>query len=146
MAEIQSETNKTSNLCDFIDEVQPFCHTQGCTCPTGYELIETVQSKLCRLTEPTSDLSTGENEEGMCKFLKINCKLKTQIHRVDVPYLPVPCDVENNCNQNAQCEWVESELRNKCVCRPGFEGDGFECVEREVSCLFVSLIPFRMDY
>lgn len=49
----------------------------------------------------------------------------------------MPCDVENNCHQNAHCEWVESELRNKCVCKPGFDGDGYACVEREISCLFV---------
>lgn len=47
----------------FLDEVPPFCHTQGCTCPTGYELVETVQSKTCRLIESTSDVSTGESEE-----------------------------------------------------------------------------------
>lgn len=50
----------------------------------------------------------------------------------------MPCDVENNCHHNANCEWVESELHNKCVCNPGYEGNGYECVEKEISCLFVS--------
>lgn len=54
-------------------------------------------------------------------------------------YFAVPCDVENTCHQNAKCEWVESELRNKCVCNPGYDGNGYECIEREVSCLFVSI-------
>lgn len=50
----------------------------------------------------------------------------------------VPCDIENNCGSHASCEWVESELRNKCICDSGYEGNGYECVEQEVSCLFVS--------
>lgn len=53
----------------------------------------------------------------------------------------MPCDVENTCHRNANCEWVESELRYKCVCNPGFEGDGYECIEREISCLFVRTSP-----
>lgn len=47
----------------------------------------------------------------------------------------VPCDVENDCHINANCEWVESETRNKCVCIPGYEGNGYDCVERDISCL-----------
>lgn len=47
--------------------------------------------------------------------------------------------MENTCHQNAKCDWVESEMRNKCVCNPGYEGDGYECVEHEVSCLIVSV-------
>lgn len=50
----------------------------------------------------------------------------------------MPCDVNFNCHQNAKCEWFEAELRNKCVCDAGYEGNGHQCVEREVSCLYVS--------
>lgn len=53
--------------------------------------------------------------------------------------VPVPCDTENNCHENASCEWDEAELRNKCVCKPGFDGNGYQCIEREISCLFVSI-------
>lgn len=47
----------------FSDEVPPFCHSLGCTCPTGYELIETIQSKTCRLIESNPDLSGGESDD-----------------------------------------------------------------------------------
>lgn len=50
----------------------------------------------------------------------------------------VPCDVENTCHQNANCIWIESELRNKCVCNPGYDGNGYKCEEHEVSCIVVS--------
>lgn len=52
---------------------------------------------------------------------------------------PVPCDIQNNCSPNGNCEWVESELRNRCVCNPGFFGTGIDCYEQEVSCLDVSV-------
>lgn len=51
----------------------------------------------------------------------------------------VPCDVLHNCHPYANCEWVEAELRNRCVCSPGYEGNGIECSPHEVSCLDVSL-------
>lgn len=54
--------------------------------------------------------------------------------------ISVPCDIENNCNPYAQCEWVESELRNRCVCNPQYEGNGYECTEVEVSCIYVGVI------
>lgn len=63
------------NIFVLLDEVPPFCHTQGCSCPTGYELIETVQSKTCRLIESTSDLSAGESEEERCMFSQIQLLL-----------------------------------------------------------------------
>lgn len=69
--------NEQTNHFVCLDEVAPFCHTQGCTCPTGYELIETVQSKTCRLIDSNSDLSAGESEEERRKFtIIIICKLE----------------------------------------------------------------------
>ncbi|XP_031633983.1 nidogen [Contarinia nasturtii] len=96
-------------------EIAPFCdaHT-GCTCATGYELIETIAQKICRLIEK-EETSTEDEEDKL------------------------PCDAESNCHENAECNWIESELRNKCVCKPGYEGDGYECVEREISCLFENI-------
>lgn len=39
----------------------------------------------------------------------------------------VPCDVENNCHENASCDWIEADLQNKCICKEGYTGDGYEC-------------------
>lgn len=91
----------------------PFCQQTGCTCPTGYELIEFAVGGVCRVS-PVDDSAREEEDEGM------------------------PCDVENNCSPYAQCEWVESELKNKCVCNPQYEGNGIVCTEVEVSCIYVS--------
>lgn len=90
----------------------PFCQITGCTCPTGYELIEYAVGQTCRAL-PADDNENDREAEGL------------------------PCDVENNCSPNAQCEWVESELRNKCVCNPQYEGNGYTCTEMEVSCIYV---------
>lgn len=54
----------------------------------------------------------------------------------------LPCDVDNNCSPYGECLWVESELRNKCVCNPQYEGNGYECTEVEVSCLDVSVLIY----
>lgn len=98
----------------FIAEVAPFCQSTGCTCPTGYELIEFAVGQTCRAI-PAEDNENDRDTEGL------------------------PCDVENNCSPYAQCEWVESELRNKCVCNPQYEGNGYVCTEVEVSCIYVSI-------
>lgn len=71
-------------------------------------------------------------KKNVCNFAKSIIRICSTNH-----FILVPCDVENTCHQNAKCEWVESESLNKCVCNPGFEGNGYDCVEHEVSCLFV---------
>lgn len=86
-------------------EIAPFCTVQGCTCPTGYTLIEYSFDQICRLVEVQPD-----------------------------EHLP-SCDVENHCSPLANCEWNEHQYRYECVCNPGYDGDGFTCVEKEVSCL-----------
>lgn len=98
-----------------LAEVEPFCEITGCTCPTGYELIEYAVGQTCRVLPPEDVEKETETET-------------------------LPCDVENNCSVYAQCEWVESELRNKCVCNPQYEGDGYVCTEVEVSCIYVGFL------
>uniref|UniRef100_A0A1Q3FIC5 Putative low-density lipoprotein receptor n=1 Tax=Culex tarsalis TaxID=7177 RepID=A0A1Q3FIC5_CULTA len=87
-------------------EIAPFCTVQGCTCPTGYALIEYAFDQICRL-------------------------LEAQPEDPDLP----SCDVENNCSPLANCEWDEHQYRYQCVCNPGYDGNGYTCVEKEVSCL-----------
>ncbi|XP_058453091.1 nidogen [Malaya genurostris] len=87
-------------------EIAPFCTAQGCTCPTGYTLIEYAFDQICRLIEA----------------------------QPDDPHLP-SCDVENHCSPLANCEWNENQYRYECVCNPGYDGNGYTCVEKEVSCL-----------
>ncbi|XP_055547444.1 nidogen [Wyeomyia smithii] len=86
-------------------EIAPFCTTQGCTCPTGYMLIEYAFNQICRLIEAQPD-----------------------------QHLP-SCDVENHCSPFANCEWSDHQYRYECVCNPGYDGDGYSCIEKEVSCL-----------
>lgn len=50
----------------FPAEIPPFCHKQGCSCPTGYELIESEENIICRLTDPSADPQPGEDEEERC--------------------------------------------------------------------------------
>lgn len=67
--------------------------------------------------------------------------LKNRVKYDNLSYMfgTVPCDVENDCNPNASCEFIETALRHKCVCQEGFVGDGYECVELVVSsCTIVS--------
>lgn len=46
-------------------EVEPFCHMTGCSCPTGYELINSSdsESKTCRLLNEGRDNAPEEEEE-----------------------------------------------------------------------------------
>ncbi|XP_055600604.1 nidogen-like [Uranotaenia lowii] len=87
-------------------EIAPFCTVQGCTCPTGYTLIEYAFDQICRLIEA----------------------------QPDDPNMP-SCDVENNCSPLANCEWNDHQYKYECVCNPGYDGNGYTCVEKEVSCL-----------
>lgn len=52
-------------------------------------------------------------------------------------FILVSCDIEFNCHHNANCEYVDNEGRSKCTCTEGFEGNGYECAEKDTSCLFV---------
>lgn len=101
------------------DEVPPFCHTQGCSCPTGYELIETVQSKTCRLIESTSDLSAGESEEERRMFcpypIVINCEQMTQL---SISFGPISFSavwrweqLPSKCSMRMGGKWVAQQVR-----------------------------------
>ncbi|ETN61938.1 nidogen [Anopheles darlingi] len=92
-------------------EIAPFCFNMGCTCPTGYQLIEYAFNQICRLVDPESFPDGSVS--------------------ADLP----SCDVENNCSPHANCEWRENLYRYECICNPGYDGNGYTCVEKEVSCL-----------
>lgn len=51
------------NVDDEEDEVQPFCSQQGCSCPTGYELVEYLIGQTCRLISVDDSRSTGSIED-----------------------------------------------------------------------------------
>lgn len=40
------------------------------------------------------------------------------------------CDNDYNCPPNAKCLYSESAHGYECQCPPGYEGDGFECLEK----------------
>ena len=40
------------------------------------------------------------------------------------------CDVVDNCDRNAKCQYNYDERRYMCQCDPGFEGDGTYCREK----------------
>lgn len=58
--------------------------------------------------------------------------------RLVIGSFSVSCDIEMNCHYNADCKYSESDGRSKCVCNEGFTGNGYECIEQDASCLFVS--------
>lgn len=127
--------------------MDPFCHLQGCSCPTGYELDEMDEHKVCHRVQVAASEPNAEQlaqEEDKC-MVELEIRNATKI--IDIPPPPlacclcklVPCDVENDCSPNASCEFIETVYRHKCVCREGFVGDGHECVEQEESCNIVSI-------
>lgn len=59
------------------EEIDPFCHIQGCTCPTGYELIETEETKICRLIDQATELQPEEKRE-FCDD-ELSCELQLKI-------------------------------------------------------------------
>ncbi|XP_035915634.1 nidogen [Anopheles stephensi] len=91
------------------EEIAPFCTILGCTCPTGYTLIEYAFNQICRR------VPLDPEEEALA---------------VNMP----SCEVENNCSPHANCEWRDNVYRYECICNPGYDGNGYTCVEKEVSC------------
>lgn len=83
-----------------------------CHCPRGYTLIEYAYSQMCL---PDEEEISSEN-------------------RSPDPDNLTPCNVDNNCNRNANCEWSELEQTFQCVCNPGYDGDGYFCEEKPISC------------
>ena len=41
---------------------------------------------------------------------------------------PDSCDVVNNCDANARCEFDRDTRRYLCMCNEGYQGDGYQCV------------------
>jgi len=37
------------------------------------------------------------------------------------------CDIENNCDPSADCRFDEQLNEYTCVCRSGYNGDGYIC-------------------
>lgn len=96
----------TKNAAAAEDEVQPFCNINSiCSCPHGYRLIEYAHTSVCRIEDQT-----------------------------DEEYERPSCDVVNNCHRYANCEFDQASYRYECVCGPGFDGDGVNCIETEASC------------
>lgn len=130
-------------FCCFPVEVQPFCHKDGCSCPTGYQFHEDNGRRICNLVQETKNVPTDQRK--WQRHLVLAQQFLTFFINFIPKFIflfPVPCDVLHNCHPNANCEWVEAELRNRCVCNPGYEGNGIECIVHEVSCLDVSFTWF----
>ncbi|XP_075224050.1 nidogen isoform X2 [Lycorma delicatula] len=49
------------------------------------------------------------------------------------------CNVVNRCHADAQCVFVASSNSYQCQCNAGFEGDGYDCLEIEMSCFEVDI-------
>lgn len=41
----------------------PFCYNQGCSCPTGYDLVETSEYKICRINEQLVDERLDDDDD-----------------------------------------------------------------------------------
>lgn len=44
------------------------------------------------------------------------------------------CDVLNNCHKDASCDYSELTHSYSCVCKEGFEGNGYACEVEVLSC------------
>lgn len=115
---------------DYSDEIDPFCNIQGCVCPQEYKLVEYAFNQVCQLID--FDSENSEKDIGKTIF-------KSVFHSVLMENLLSleSCDVLNNCNPFANCEWIDNHRQYECVCNPGYDGNGYNCVEKEVSCINV---------
>lgn len=94
-------------------EFEATCNMTSCSCPEGYLLVDAQHTYLCRWAD--AEIST------------------------DAPSQALTCDLSNICNVNAICQYNYEVLRYECLCKPGYEGDGYECVEIEKSCATVDI-------
>ncbi|XP_015604569.1 nidogen-2 isoform X3 [Cephus cinctus] len=81
----------------------PNCLEDRCVCPPGYDFDS--HAEIC---VPL----TGYNHETMGPSGS-----------------QLPCDVVNTCHPYAQCLQVDYSGQYECVCNPGYEGDGLECIK-----------------
>lgn len=87
--------------------VLPACTDYGCECPYGYsQYVDARQNKLCQKSEYLEHPEPEYNTTGMV------------------------CDNDNHCPPNARCLYSETSRVYECQCPPGFEGDGYECIEK----------------
>lgn len=85
----------------------------GCICPSGFRVMEYGYSVKC------------ERDDTVPEDHAVNSRISSD---------RVSCDVENNCNANANCEWSEEDAAFQCSCVPGFDGDGYVCEEKPSAC------------
>nr|CAD7444676.1 unnamed protein product [Timema bartmani] len=95
-----------------LSRPEPACYNSTlCFCPTGYTY------------EPltgTCDLPPGANSHS---------------HGTMGPTGHKPsCNIVNTCHPHAQCVLITQDNRYRCQCDAGYEGDGYECGEIDVSC------------
>lgn len=112
-------------------------HEYACLCIRGYSgdgytcTIVTPEKKTIPKTciLGTCWCPTGYTEvDGLCA--------ETEIKQPPIIPEGVPCNDVNICNTHAQCLRNATTRTYYCQCNPGYEGDGFECLEIvETSCL-----------
>nr|CAD7429100.1 unnamed protein product [Timema monikensis] len=95
-----------------LSRPEPACYNSTlCFCPTSYTY------------EPltgTCDLPPGANSHS---------------HGTMGPTGHKPsCNIVNTCHPHAQCVLITQDNRYRCQCDAGYEGDGYECGEIDVSC------------
>lgn len=55
------------------------------------------------------------------------------------------CDVINNCHPFANCEFDQNLYRYQCVCGPGYDGNGIDCIEIEANCAHEDICDVHAD-
>ncbi|KAF6207786.1 hypothetical protein GE061_016234 [Apolygus lucorum] len=114
------------------DTIFRTCFEQKCWCPPGY--IE--NDNIC---------VKDDREDPVLPLLYIP-PIEPEVP-VESPELPDPttppveeedptsCRVVNNCHHHASCIPMESYNDGyRCMCNPGYDGDGFTCTETDLSC------------
>ncbi|XP_047002161.1 nidogen isoform X1 [Schistocerca americana] len=91
------------------------CFDGSCVCPLGYEASD---EGHCKPAEGAAAGRMGTKGPSGWKL---------------------PCNIINTCHPYAQCVFNSALGQYRCQCNAGFEGDGYDCIETDVSCAEVNI-------
>ncbi|GAB6025426.1 hypothetical protein CHUAL_011172 [Chamberlinius hualienensis] len=108
-------------------------HGDGYDCsPIGQEQDCLVYNYCDPNAECVQDATTG-SEKHVCRCLK-GFRGDGVVCVEDDDEGAVSCNVLNTCHPHATCAYDVQEGTYNCVCNPEYEGDGYTCERKDVSC------------
>ncbi|XP_067009862.1 nidogen isoform X2 [Anabrus simplex] len=114
---LRNETGEEEGNEHLEPRPEPACFTPTkCFCPKGY--VYQQEREMCDPVPGASSLSHGTMGATGTKLA---------------------CNIVNTCHPYAQCVYSATQRRFQCQCNAGYEGDGYDCNELDVSCLDVDI-------